>query len=194
MSQPYHYIIAPATIYLAPVGESFPDVDTTPGGNWAKLGTGGDLDLSEDGVTVTSTQSLNQFFGLGSTAPRKVKRAQEGLTIEGSLQDMTLEEFTKLLDEKSVSTGTTSGGTSTKEINLQQGRAVNEYALLIRTDSPYGDGKTRQYQIPRVYQASDVAPAYTKDGVAMGSFNFTALRDEDASTEEEVFGQIVDES
>jgi hypothetical protein len=121
-----------------------------------------------------------------------VRRAEEELTVEGSLQDMTLGEFKKLLNDVSVSTGTTSGSTDYNEIDLRQGRDVSEFALLVRTESPEDATKNRQYQIPRVYQAENPAPAYTKDGVAMGSFSFTALEDENAATESERFGQIID--
>ena len=34
MSAPYEIMTGPLEVWLAPVGETFPDVDATPGGNW----------------------------------------------------------------------------------------------------------------------------------------------------------------
>lgn len=189
---PAKWIVAPAEIWLAPVGETFPEVDVAPSGNWAKLGSAGSKDYSEDGITITHNQSLNQFFGLGSTGPQKVSRDQEQLTIEGTLQDATLDEFSKIMNDVTVSAGTTGGGTTTEEINIRQGLSVSEFAMLVRTTSPKDATKTRQYQIPRVYQSGEPSPAYTKDGTAGASFKFTALEDENAATDAEKFGQIVD--
>jgi hypothetical protein len=193
-TSPYRYIVGAGDIYLAPVGESFPDVDSTPSGNWEKLGSQGVYDYSADGITITHSQTLNQFRGLGSTGPQKVSRSEEEFTVEGELRDMQLEEYAKIINDVSVSTGSTGGGSDTKEINLRQGLDVSEFAMLIRFDSPYGSGKAAQYQIPRVYQAAEPAPVLSKDGEAMLAFNFTALEDENQATADERFGQLIVES
>lgn len=184
--EPYQVIVTGATIWLAPVGESFPDVDATPGGNWAKLGTNGIDEYSEDGITVTHTQTLNEFRSLGRTGPAKVTRSEEGLSFEGVLEDLTLEEYAKVLNDVTVSSGS-----NFKEVDLRQGLAVSTFAFLMRIPaSAYGDFES-QYQIPRVYQGANPAPAFTKDGKAGLAFSFMALEDLNAATESERFGQLV---
>jgi hypothetical protein len=185
-------VVGGADVWLAPVGESYPDVDASPSGNWAKLGSSGKKDYNEDGITVSHEQTLNQFRSLGSTGPRKVSRSEENLTVAGVLEDLTLEEYGKILNDVSVSTGTTSGsGADIKEITTRQGLEVSTFALLVRIPNAYGDGWQAQIQIPRVYQSENPSPAYTKDGKAGLSFTFTALEDDDAATDSERFGKIV---
>jgi hypothetical protein len=188
--EPYEMITTPGELWLAPVGESFPDVDSAPSGNWAKLGQSGMYSLNEDGVTVTHEQTLNQFRSLGATGPLKVNRSEENLTIGGILEDLSLEEYAKVLNDVSVSSGTTGSGADQKEIPLRQGKSVAVFAALLRIPSAYGDGWDGQYEIPRVYQSENPAPAFTKDGKAGLQFMFTALEDTNAATEQERFGKL----
>ena len=59
-----------ATVYLAPVGESMPDIVDTPAGNWSVLGTNGDDNYDEAGITITHSQTLVKKRTLGGTGPR----------------------------------------------------------------------------------------------------------------------------
>lgn len=190
--EPYSMVVGGADIYLAPVGESYPDVDAAPSGNWELLGSSGKKDYSEDGITINHEQTLNQFRSLGSTGPRKVSRSEENLTVTGVLEDLTLEQYAKILNDVSVSTGTTSGsGADTKEITTRQGVDVSVFALLIRIPNAYGNGWLAQAEIPRVYQSDNPSPVYSKDEKAGLSFTFTALEDENAATDAERFGKII---
>jgi hypothetical protein len=185
-------VVGGAEVWLAPVGESYPDVDNSPSGNWAKLGSSGKKDYSEDGITINHEQTLNQFRSLGSTGPRKVSRSEENLTVTGVLEDLTLEQYAKILNDVSVSSGTTSGsGADIKEITTRQGLDVSLFALLIRIPNAYGDSWQAQVQIPRVYQSDNPSPVFSKDEKAGLAFTFTALEDENASTDAERFGKIV---
>lgn len=189
--EPYEMITAPGEIWLAPVGESFPDVDSAPAGNWAKLGQNGMYSLSEDGITVSHEQTLNQHRALGSTGALKVTRSEENLTIGGTLEDLSLEEYAKAINDVSVTTGTTTGGADTKEITLRQGKSVATFAMLFRIASGYGDGWDGQFEVPRVYQSESPSPGFTKDGKAGLSVVFSALEDTDAATHAERFGRLI---
>lgn len=189
--EPYSMVVGGADIYLAPVGEDYPDVDEDPSGNWELLGSSGKKDYSEDGITVNHEQTLNQFRSLGSTGPRKVSRSEENLTVSGVLEDLTLEEYAKVLNDVSVSTGSAASGADTKEINIRQGTDVSVFALLIRIPNAYGNGWLAQVEIPRVYQSENPSPTFSKDEKAGLSFTFTALEDEDAATDDERFGKII---
>lgn len=189
--EPYEMITAPGEIWLAPVGESFPDVDAAPSGNWAKLGQSGMYSLNEDGVTVTHEQTLNRHSSLGATGALKVTRSEENLTIGATLEDLSLEEYKKVLNDVSVTTGSTGSGADTKEITLRQGKDVATFAFLLRIPSAYGDGWDGQFEIPRVYQSESPSPAFTKDGKAGLAVMFSALEDTDAATDAERFGRLI---
>lgn len=190
--EPYEMLVTPGEIWLAAYGSGFPDVDVTPSSPWALLGQSGDENLSEDGITITHEQTLNQFRALGVTGPLKVSRSEENLMIAGILEDLSLEEYTKVLHNVSVATGTTDGGADYKEIDLRLGLDVAVFAFLLRLPvSAYGDGFASQYQVPRVYQSENPTPVFSKDGKAGLAFQFTALEDTDAATEAERFGQLI---
>lgn len=193
-TQPYQQIVSGATIYLAPVGESFPDVDNVPSGNWAKLGQTGQNDYSEDGITFNHSKTVNYYRSLGSTGPVKSNISEEDVSVEGTLLDMTLAEYNKVLNGNAVSTGTTSGGQNFEESDIRQGFTSKEYAMLIRTASPNGADKTRQIEIPRVTPAGEPSPVYTKDSRAALDFSFQALEDQNAASDSEKFGRTVDEN
>lgn len=190
--QPYEIIISPADVYLAPAGTAFPDVDTPPTGAWRLLGTAGKKNYSEDGITVTHEQSLEPHRTAGSTGPVKVSRTEENLTIEGVLEDLSLEEYAKVLNGVTVADVAAATGTpGYRSIPLRQGIEVAEFACLVRFPSPYGDGFAAQYQIPRVYQDENPAPGFSKSGAAGLAFRFAALEDPDATVDEERFGKLV---
>ena len=190
--KPYEMIMSPFEVWIAPVGETFPDVDDTPSGNWEKLGTNGKKNISEDGVTVTHGQTINEHRNVGSTGPVKVARVQEDFTIEFVLEDLSIDQYAKVLNDVTVTT--VSAGTGipgTKEITLRQGQDVSTFALLVRGASPYGDSWTMQYEVPVVYQADNPAPVFKKGKVAGLKLTFKTLEDPNASTDAERFGKLI---
>jgi hypothetical protein len=190
--EPYEIIMAPYEIYLAPVGESFPDVDETPAGNWAKLGTNGKYNLAEEGVTVTHEQTLSLHRTLGSVGAVKAARTEEGLLIACILEDLTAEQYAKVLNNVSVSDIAAGSGTpGHRDITLRQGPSVATFALLAKGPSPYGDNWNAQYQVPRVLQNGNPAPVFTKGEAAGLACEFVALEDANAATEAERFGKLV---
>jgi hypothetical protein len=190
--QPYEIIMAPYEVWLAPIGEAFPDVDETPGGNWELLGTNGVKNYSEDGVTVTHEQTLEAHRTLGTTGPVKVKRTEESLMVELILEDLSMEHYAKVLNDVVVTdTPAASGTPGHRDITLRQGSEVATFAALVRGPSPYADNMAAQYQIPRVYQGANPAPVFTKGEAAGLQAQFIALEDPNASTDEERFGKLV---
>lgn len=190
--QPYEIIMAPFEVWLAPVGEAFPDVDETPGGNWELLGTNGVKNYSEDGVTVTHEQTLEPHRTLGTTGPVKVKRTEENLMVEFVLEDLSMEQYAKVLNDVVVTDTPAAAGTpGHRDITLRQGGDVSTFAALVRGPSPYADGYNAQYQIPRVFQAGNPAPVFTKGEAAGLQVQLTALEDPNAATDEERFGKLV---
>lgn len=194
MAQPYEILAAPLEVWLAAYGEAFPDPgDASPGGNWELLGVNGADNQGDEGLTIEHQQTINIFRGGKSTAPLKAWRTEEGLRIAVTLFDVSLETYAKAINDATV-TDSSPGSSSigTREVNLHQGSQVAVFALLARGEhSPYGDDWALQYQVPKVYQSANPAPVYRKGQPAGLAFEFMALADLDAATEDERFGQLI---
>ena len=191
--QPFEIIAAPFKVYVAPVGESFHAIDADPpGGNWTLLGTSGDLNYSDDGVTITHEQTIEQFRPLGSTGAIKASRTEESLMIGLTLWDVSLEQYRRALNDNAVSqTAAGSGTAGFREVNLYRGRSVATMALLVRGPSPYDEAFRMQYEVPRVFENASPEVVYQKGEPAAIELEFAALIDLNAASEAERFGRIV---
>lgn len=190
--EPFEIVAAPFTLWLAPVGTAFPAIDAAPAVAWIKVGTSGDRNYSDDGVTVAHSQNIEQARPVGATGPVKAWRTEEDLMIRLTLWDITLEQYAVALNGNEVSTTAAGVGTAGfKEIGLSQGQEVTAYALLARGLSAYGDGYAAQYEVPRCYQSASPEPVFTKGEPAGLELEFTALEDLNAANDAERFGRLV---
>lgn len=186
MPAPHEIIASPLTLYVAIVGEAFPKIDDAPGEDWFKLGALGAKNYTDDGVTVTTSQTVETFIPAGSTAPRKAFRTEEGLAMGFTLVDLSPEHFAKVLDEAAITTvvaGAEKAGE--KSFSMLRGLGVQQYALLARGESTVDNELVAQYEWPTVYQSGDPSPVYTKGEPAGLDVEFTALEVEDGE-----FGDI----
>jgi len=185
--QPYELISAPGKIYRAPVGTEFPDPDTDPGMNWLLIGTTGDLNLTDAGITIAQPQTINKFRPLGSGAPVKAWRSEEDLMVRAVLADLTLEQYTELLNRNTVET---LDGFAT--VGLHRGITVAECALLVHFDvSPYRADGTSQYEIPRAVQQGQPEVVFNRgQGPALLALEWCALVDPNATSDEERLGRF----
>lgn len=189
--EPVEIIAAPFEVYRAPVGTAFPAIDAAPAVSWVLIGTSGDRDIAEAGVTVTHNQTVVEIRTNASTGPRKAVRSAEELIIEFDLVNLKIAEYAKALNDHTVTD--TAPGTGTAghvAIPLYQGFEIAEHALLVRGASPEMADTFMQYEVPRVYQAGNPAPVYAKTGAAMLRFQYKALEDENAATDAERFGHL----
>jgi len=193
MSAPFELIAAPFTVWLAPVGTAFPLIDAAPGASWAKIGTSGDENYSEDGVTAAHSQTVETPGFLGTTGPRKAFRTAEGLMIRFTVFDMTLEQYANGLNGNAVTTTAAGSGTAGfKKLGLRQGLDVARHALLVRGNaSAYGAGWNSQYELPVCFQSGSPEPVHRKGQPAGLALEFTALEDPSAATAAERFGRLV---
>ncbi len=180
-------VVGPLKVYLAPVAEAFTVIDVAVAGNWNLLGTNGEENYAEDGITITHEQTIEQFRTLGTTGPIKIARTEENLMLALIMQDLSLEEYGRVLNDVSVTLD--AGPPSIRTIPLRQGPDVSLFALQARGAglSPYGNFDV-QLQIPIVYQSEAPAPVFSKGAVAALSVQFTALEDPSASPDGERFG------
>lgn len=190
--EPFEIIAAPFTVWTAPVGTAFPAIDEQPAAAWVLVGTSGDRNVAEGGVTVTHEQTIEVIRTEGSTGPVKAFRTEEGLLIAFSILDVSLEQYATALNSPTVAeTAPGTGTAGTKSITLRQGPTVATRALLVRGPSPYGEQWNMQYEVPVCFQSGNPAPVYTKTAAAALALQFTALEDPNAASDAERFGRLL---
>lgn len=176
MPAPHEIVASPLTVYLAPTGTTFPVVDAAPSGSWIKLGTEGDLNYSDDGVTVNHSGSTETFTGAGSSRPRKAWRTEEGLSVGFTLVDLSPAQYAKILDEATVTvTAASNSVPGTSEFDLARDVNVKTWSLLARGESSVDNGLAAQLQIETVYQSAEPEVAFKKGEPAGLEVEFTAL-------------------
>jgi hypothetical protein len=196
--KPYEIVAQPFTLWIAPVGTAFPQIDTAPAVAWIKVGVSGELNYAEHGVTVDHKQSHVAWHAAGSTGPRKAFRTEEELHIKMSLADLTLEAYQLALNYNVITV--TSQGTGipgSKKIGLERGLSFLQRALLVRSaispysGSPYGDGFAMQYEVPIAVQIAEAQVVFVKNAPALLALEWLALEDPNAISVDERFGRLV---
>ena len=192
---PFEVIAAPFEAYIAPIETPFPLVDDAFAEfdlAWKLLGTSGNFNLDDTGVMVAHSQALNLWRALASSGPRKAFRTSEDLTISMVLVDLSLEQYSHIMEANAITT--TPGGVGVagfKKLGLSRGFSVQIKSLLVRGPSPYMDGGIMQYEVPICVQAGDPSLAFVKDKPAGLSLKFQAMEDASAADASERFGRVV---
>lgn len=189
-SLPYEIIAAPFTVWWAPVGSNFPDVEIAPPGPWTKIGSSGDLNYSDEGVTVAHSQEMELFRALGDAGSRKAFRVSEDLIVRLQLADVTLEQYKHALNGNTVTDTPPFSNAGHRSVGLSRGFSVQTVALLVRGPSPYMDDGVMQFEIPRAAQTGNPEVVFKKGDPAMLALEWTALVDPDATSEEFRFGRL----
>ena len=191
---PFEIIGGPLALYLAPVGEAYPDLDTDPPiANWVLVGVSGADDYTEDGVILTLDQEVGNIRGLGKTGILKARRSSEDVKIGVTVMDGTAENVSILLNGNTITEVAAGSGTvGTAKVGLTRGACVTQYALLARGESAYIADGIGQLEIPVCYVSSSPAPAFQKgEDVAGFEMEFTALVDPSAASEDEEYGRFI---
>jgi hypothetical protein len=193
-SVPFEIIAAPVDVWIAPVGAAFPEVDQDPDSSegWVRVGSSGNLNYSDDGVTVEHSQNMNLIRALGDAGSRKAVRTSEDLKIRLTILDLTIDQYAHALNGNTVSTVPASSGVpGTKTVGLSRGLSVDTKALLVRGPSPYMADGILQFEVPRAAQTGNPSIVMRKDQPAGLALEWTALVDPDASSADERFGRLV---
>lgn len=177
---PFEIISGPATVYIAATGTAMTAINVTPSGGWSSLG------YTDGGVTVRKTQSVELLTVDQFTGPVKAIRSEEGLEIEFELAQCTLDNYLKVLNNVTVTTG---GSPVTKSGPMHLGFDVQRWALLIRGASPYGAWNL-QWEVPVVVQTDEPEISLVKDDKATIKCTFTALEDLSAGSDDLRFGNV----
>ena len=188
----YEVIAAPYTVYVAPVGTAFPHLGDDVGGSWTKVGTSGDLDYQDEGVTVEHLQTIKLFRGLGSPAPLKAFLDEEGLLLRIMLADMTLEAYGLALNNQTPATTAAGNKVGFKTVGLSRGSVLAERSLLVRSlrGSGYGVDWKSQYEVVRAVQSGQPRVVHRRADATALDLEWTALQDPNASTVHERFGRL----
>jgi hypothetical protein len=187
----------PWTLYLAPVGTEFPLLDDEEAdfdAAWTKIGVSGALNYDPSGVKMSHKEKVETFQGSGSTIPVKAFRSAEETMISLKLADMRLEMYSVALNGVGVTAGQTQapGVSGTKKMRFYRGTRVTTYALLARGSSPYNQELAAQVCLPVCFQSAAPSPSYQLGKPAMLDLEFTALRNPDATGDDDRFGWIED--
>ena len=184
--QTYEILSGVGQLYIAPVGTAFPGVTETPGVAWEPTGE------TQDGVTITVSQTVVEIRSDQATGPKKAIRSEEGFKIATNLLEATLEKLAKIFEQSVTDTPPGSGTIGHRAIGLYRGSAVQTYALLFRGEkmSPYGETYPGQFEVPVGYFGGDQGLAFKKDAATVIPVEFSALEDPNAATEGARFGAL----
>lgn len=173
--QPYEVVCAPYSAWIAPLSTAFPDLLSAPSTTWTSLGTSGSKNYSDNGVTVSHTQTMGTFIPAGGTTVRKAWRTQEGLTVAFEIADLSPAQYAMVLDGKSLTTSAaTTALAGDSHFEVMRNVQVSQFALLVRGISPVNESYTAQYEIPACYQSANPAPRYSKQGPALLAVQYDA--------------------
>lgn len=173
--QPFEVVCSPYTLWAAVVGTAFPAINAAPATTWTQIGTSGNKNYVDTGVTVTHSQTVATFTPAGSTTVRKAWRTDEGLTVAFELADISPAQYALMLDNIAVVTQAATGGVSgDQHFEVMRGVQVNQYALLVRGISPVNEAYSAQYEVPSAFQMGNPAPRYSKQGPATLAIEFHA--------------------
>ena len=178
-SAPFEIVSGPVTLYLADAGTAAPEISADPpSATWDTLGTNGDKNYSEDGVTVTPEQTLEYQMVLGSTGRQKAFRTEESLMVSVNLLDVSAEALAKAMNDATVATAAAGAGTGGhRSFDLLRGEEVTEFALLAKGYSPYADNMSAQFWIPKCVVETTGELPYVKGAGAAMEIVFSALDD-----------------
>ena len=167
MAAPEEILAYPLNVYLATVGTTFPLIDANPSVSWSLLGTQGDLNYDENGVTVSHGEDVFDFTPAGSTMPAKRFRTGESLLTKLNLVDVSPDVYAKVMNNASVTT--VAGGVGTageKHFSLFRGDQVTSFAVLLRGPSPVDNSLNMQYEVPKAFVSVNGDVTYNKGVVA----------------------------
>jgi hypothetical protein len=174
MPAPHEVIAAPLTVYLADVGTSFPDVGEPQASfpvGWTLLGTEGDRNYTDAGVTLDHGEEVFDFVPAGSTMASKRFRTAESFLLSLELADLSPTMYALAMNDATV----TDPGDH-KLFSLYRGDQVNAFAVIARGDSSVDNALTMQYEFSRAFVSVAGEITFNKGEVAALPIEIQAAR------------------
>jgi len=183
---PFEILAGPADVYVGEFEATFPTLAETPKEEEFTY-----IGQTEGGVTVKHTQTITPLTSDQHTGHVKALRTEEGLEVSFSVVELTLENYSAVLNSTTITAEAAPGEGKypNKSLAFHQGIHVDLRTLLIRGRSPYGNWPA-QYQVPIVYQNESPEVAFVKDDKSVLACVWMALEDTSAESGEE-FGTLV---
>lgn len=184
-NEPFEQLVGKLDVYIAVVGSTVPDVDTTPTSPWVLMGaTTGEQSLQHAGA-------LTYFRDNDHQGPTKAVRPEEDVIVAFMLADLTLEDYRRILGAIGDITSD-SGPPATKTMPSKRGYIPTEYALLFRGTalSPYG-AFPGMYVVPRGVFDGEPTLTYGKANRAELECEFHALEDDDQASDDDKLGWLI---
>ena len=151
MPAPLEVIDGPFTIWLATFGQTFPEIGAAPPGPWVQFGQNGASNYTEP-VVIQNSQTINPTMVQGSTVSIKPFREDESCLVQVTCNDMRLENISRVFNGNAVTdVAPTSGSAGYRRLDLKRGHTVQQFALLLRGPSPYGDDFASQVWAPAAH-------------------------------------------
>ncbi len=158
-------------------------MDITPAGNWALIGSSGDENYHEDGVSITVGQEIVTWTPFGLSLPLEAFRTNESIVVGVRIADLTLEEMRHAFNQATVTTD--AGPPAISSIPLYRGPGkLAEMALLIRGTgkSPYAAAVNIQWEINRAVHTNAPEFLFSKAEPVAPTLEFTVLYDQTNAT------------
>jgi hypothetical protein len=186
---PFEIIAGPARVWLAPTATTFPDDDTadTENGVGEQFEFFTDLGRTDAGVEVLFNQTQKVIYTDQVTGPVKVIRVEEIIMVKFNLADSTVENFFFAVGR--VGTSVSDDGNS-KSTSLFRGTTVQQYALLVRGDSPYEADAFLQLELPVVVQSGNPSIKFVKQDKSVLATEWSVIEDQNASDVSKKFGTL----
>lgn len=179
MAAPEEVVAAPLTLYLAVVGTAFPKIDAaeaTFDAAWKKLGTEGDENYDDTGVTVSHAETVNDFTPAGSTMPTKRFRTGESFEMKLNLVDLGPAAYAMVMNDAVVTTVNPGAGIAGEEsFSLFRGDQVNQFAVLARGMSAIDNTLNMQYEISKAFVSVNGDAVWNKGVPAMLPIDILAV-------------------
>ncbi len=153
--EPFETIVGPGYVWIGPVGETMPDIDAVPAGNWFDWGH------TDGPVVVTHGRALNTIFDNNSALPQKEVLVTTSETVVFNIAQLDMEAYAKALQNAGVTTVAAGGGDAGYKSFAIAPTHAPQFAFLIRVPSGHEDGDM-QYEYERGTMAGDHALSYTR--------------------------------
>lgn len=177
---PYEIVIGPAEVYVAPVGEAFPDIDEAPAGNWLLVGLAGADNYSEDGVIIRRQVSNTLVRPLGSTVPVKAAITETGFEVEFTVMDLSPEAMQLAFggDEDDITSTVASSGVAGNDVfDIVTDPVPIHKAVLVRCNqSSFGNGFNTQFEVFSAFQTGSAEGTFSKSDPFMQTHIWTAIK------------------
>ena len=180
MAECLEIVTGPLELWWAAVGTAMPAVDDDAATGFTKIGTSGDENYHEDGVTIQMDQTLEFFRSLGSAHRICAFRTEQDISVTVTLVDMTAAELRVGFDLLAVTTDTTP---DINILDLDYGLSVSDLALLVRGtgNSPEFAGANMQFECNRVVEMGSHALSFVKGEPVGVELEFALLLDDSSN-------------